>query len=289
MTSKEIREEFLRFFESKGHLKLASASLIPDDPTVLLTIAGMVPFKKYFLGETPPARRITTVQKCIRTPDIERVGYTRRHLTFFEMLGNFSFGDYFKREAITWSWEFLTERLKLQKEKLWITVYKNDEESRDIWEREIGIPAERIVPMGEDDNFWTMGPVGPCGPCSEVIFDLGPEFGCGKPDCKVGCDCDRYLEVWNLVFTEFDRDKDGHLTPLPRKNIDTGMGLERAAFVIQGVNSVFETDLFRPIMDYIGEITERQYSESRDITYNFNVIADHARAITFLIGDGVIP
>lgn len=289
MTSKEIREEFLRFFESKGHLRLASASLIPDDPTVLLTIAGMVPFKKYFLGETPPARRITTVQKCVRTPDIERVGYTRRHLTFFEMLGNFSFGDYFKREAINWSWEFLIGRLKLPKERLWITIYKNDEESRNIWEKEIGIPSDRIVPMGEDDNFWTMGPVGPCGPCSEVIFDLGPEFGCGKPDCKIGCDCDRYLEVWNLVFTEFNRDEDGRLTPLPRKNIDTGMGLERAAFVIQGVGSVFETDLFQPILSYIGEITEHQYRESKDITYNFNVIADHSRAITFLIGDGVIP
>lgn len=289
MTSKEIREEFLRFFESKGHLRLASASLIPDDPTVLLTIAGMVPFKKYFLGETPPARRITTVQKCVRTPDIERVGYTRRHLTFFEMLGNFSFGDYFKKEAITWSWEFLTQRLKLPKEKLWITIYENDDESRKIWENEIGIPSTRIVPMGQEDNFWTMGPVGPCGPCSEVIFDLGPEFGCGKPDCKVGCDCDRYLEVWNLVFTEFNRDENGTLTPLPRKNIDTGMGLERAALVIQGVGSVFETDLFQPIIDYIGEITERDYKESRDITYNFNVIADHSRAITFLIGDGVIP
>lgn len=289
MTSKDIRENFLRFFESKGHLRLASASLIPDDPTVLLTIAGMVPFKKYFLGETPPARRITTVQKCVRTPDIERVGYTRRHLTFFEMLGNFSFGDYFKREAISWSWEFLMEKLKLPREKLWVTVYKDDEESRNIWEKEIGIPSDRIVPMGEEDNFWSMGPVGPCGPCSEVIFDLGPEFGCGKTDCKIGCDCDRYLEVWNLVFTEFNRDESGRLTPLPRKNIDTGMGLERAAFVIQRVGSVFETDLFQPIIGYIGELTERQYKEDRDTTHSFNVIADHSRAITFLIGDGVIP
>lgn len=289
MTSKEIREEFLRFFESKGHLRLGSASLIPDDPTVLLTIAGMVPFKRYFLGETPPARRITTVQKCVRTPDIERVGYTRRHLTFFEMLGNFSFGDYFKREAITWSWEFLTEILKLPKEKLWITVYKDDEETISIWEKEIGIQNTKIVRMGEEDNFWAMGPVGPCGPCSEVIFDLGPEFGCGKPDCKIGCDCDRYLEVWNLVFTEFNREETGKLSPLPRKNIDTGMGLERAAFVVQGVGSVFETDLFQPIIEYLEEITDKGYKENKDITYNFNVIADHCRAVTFLIGDGVIP
>ncbi len=289
MTSKEIREEFLRFFESKGHLRLGSASLIPDDPTVLLTIAGMVPFKRYFLGETPPARRITTVQKCVRTPDIERVGYTKRHLTFFEMLGNFSFGDYFKREAITWSWEFLTGILKLPKERLWITVYKDDEETISIWEKEIGIQNTRIVRMGEEDNFWAMGPIGPCGPCSEVIFDLGPEFGCGKPDCKIGCDCDRYLEVWNLVFTEFNREESGKLSPLPRKNIDTGMGLERAAFVVQGVESVFETDLFHPIIEYLEEITDKRYKENKDITYNFNVIADHCRAITFLIGDGVIP
>lgn len=289
MKSNEIREEFLKFFESKGHLRLGSASLIPDDPTVLLTIAGMVPFKRYFLGETPPARRITTVQKCVRTPDIERVGYTRRHLTFFEMLGNFSFGDYFKREAITWSWEFLTGILKLPKEKLWITVYKDDEETISIWEKEIGIPRERIVRMGEEDNFWAMGPVGPCGPCSEVIFDLGPEFGCGKPDCKIGCDCDRYLEVWNLVFTEFNREESGELSPLPRKNIDTGMGLERAAFVVQGVGSVFETDLFQPIIEYLEEITDKEYKGSKENTYNFNVIADHSRAITFLIGDGVIP
>ncbi|MBC7320177.1 alanine--tRNA ligase [bacterium] len=289
MKSKEIRENFLKFFESKGHLRLGSASLIPDDPTVLLTIAGMVPFKRYFLGETPPARRITTVQKCVRTPDIERVGYTRRHLTFFEMLGNFSFGDYFKREAITWSWEFLTEVLKLPKEKLWITVYKDDEETISIWERDIGIPHTRIVRMGEEDNFWAMGPVGPCGPCSEVIFDLGPEFGCGKPDCKIGCDCDRYLEVWNLVFTEFNREESGELSPLPRKNIDTGMGLERAAFVVQNVGSVFETDLFLLIIEYIEEIVNRSYKENSETTYNFNVIADHCRAITFLIGDGVIP
>ncbi len=289
MTSKEIREEFLRFFESKGHLRLGSASLIPDDPTVLLTIAGMVPFKRYFLGETPPARRITTVQKCVRTPDIERVGYTKRHLTFFEMLGNFSFGDYFKREAITWSWEFLTGILKLPKERLWITVYKDDEETISIWEKEIGIQNTRIVRMGEEDNFWAMGPIGPCGPCSEVIFDLGPEFGCGKPDCKIGCDCDRYLEVWNLVFTEFNREESGKLSPLPRKNIDTGMGLERAAFVVQGVESVFETDLFHPIIEYLEEITDKRYKENKDITYNFNVIADHCRAITFLIGDGIIP
>jgi len=289
MKSKEIREEFLRFFESKGHLRLGSASLIPDDPTVLLTIAGMVPFKRYFLGETPPARRITTAQKCVRTPDIERVGYTRRHLTFFEMLGNFSFGDYFKREAISWSWEFLTGILKLPKERLWITVYKDDEETISIWEKEIGIPVDRIVRMGEEDNFWAMGPVGPCGPCSEVIFDLGPEFGCGKPDCRIGCDCDRYLEVWNLVFTEFNREESGELSPLPRKNIDTGMGLERASFVVQGVGSVFETDLFQPIIEYLEEITDKRYKEDKEITYNFNVIADHSRAITFLIGDGVIP
>jgi alanyl-tRNA synthetase len=289
MKSKEIREEFLRFFESKGHLRLGSASLIPDDPTVLLTIAGMVPFKRYFLGETPPARRITTVQKCVRTPDIERVGYTRRHLTFFEMLGNFSFGDYFKREAITWSWEFLTGILKLPKERLWITVYRDDEETISIWEKDIGIPLDRIVRMGEEDNFWAMGPVGPCGPCSEVIFDLGPEFGCGKPDCRIGCDCDRYLEIWNLVFTEFNREESGELSPLPRKNIDTGMGLERASFVVQGVGSVFETDLFQPIIEYLEEITDRRYKEDKEITYNFNVIADHSRAITFLIGDGVIP
>jgi len=289
MDSKSIRENFLGFFESKGHLRLASASLIPDDPTVLLTIAGMVPFKRYFLGETPPARRITTIQKCVRTPDIERVGYTRRHLTFFEMLGNFSFGDYFKEEAINWSWEFITERLKLPKEKLWVTVYKDDEVSYNIWEREIGIPRERIVLMGEEDNFWTMGPVGPCGPCSEIIFDLGPQFGCGKPTCKVGCDCDRYLEIWNLVFTEFNRDEMGRLNPLPRKNIDTGMGLERAAFVLQKVDSVFEIDTFRPIIEYLEELAKRSYRENQETTHSFNIIADHIRAITFLISDGVLP
>ncbi|MGB9682091.1 MAG: alanine--tRNA ligase [bacterium] len=289
MDSKGIRENFLDFFESKGHLRLASASLIPDDPTVLLTIAGMVPFKRYFLGETPPAKRITTIQKCVRTPDIERVGYTRRHLTFFEMLGNFSFGDYFKEEAISWSWEFITERLMLPKEKLWVTIYKDDEVSYNIWEREIGIPRDRIVPMGEEDNFWTMGPVGPCGPCSEIIFDLGSQFGCGKPTCKVGCDCDRYLEIWNLVFTEFNRDETGKLTPLPRKNIDTGMGLERAAFVIQRVNSVFEIDTFRPIIEYLEELSKISYEENQDATHSFNIIADHIRAITFLINDGVLP
>lgn len=289
MDSKSIRENFLKFFESKGHLRLASASLIPDDPTVLLTIAGMVPFKRYFLGETPPARRITTIQKCVRTPDIERVGYTRRHLTFFEMLGNFSFGDYFKEEAINWSWEFITEILKLPKEKLWITVYKNDRVSYNIWEKEIGIPEDRIVLMGEEDNFWTMGPVGPCGPCSEIIFDLGPQFGCGKPTCKVGCDCDRYLEIWNLVFTEFNRDEKGDLNPLPRKNIDTGMGLERAAFILQKVSSVFEIDTFRPIIDYLEELAEKSYKESLDLTHSFNIIADHIRAITFLINDGILP
>jgi len=289
MDSKSIRENFLKFFKSKGHLRFASASLIPDDPTVLLTIAGMVPFKRYFLGETPPARRITTVQKCVRTPDIDRVGYTQRHLTFFEMLGNFSFGDYFKEEAITWSWEFITEILKFSKEKLWITVYKDDEVSHNIWEKEIGVPGDRIVSMGEEDNFWTMGPVGPCGPCSEIIFDLGPQFGYGKTTCKVGCDCDRYLEIWNLVFTEFNRDETGKLNPLPRKNIDTGMGLERVAFVLQKVNSVFEIDMFNPIIDYLEELAEKPYKESLEVTHSFNIIADHIRAITFLISDGALP
>ncbi|MDH7578028.1 MAG: alanine--tRNA ligase [Bacillota bacterium] len=287
----ELRNNFLNFFGQHDHLILPSASLIPkDDPTLLFTVAGMVPFKPYFLGKTtPPHRRLATVQKCLRTPDLESVGKTARHHTFFEMLGNFSIGDYFKEEAIAWAWEYLTKFLGLPWKDLWITVYQEDDEARQIWARGMGIPEERIVSLGEEDNFWAAGPVGPCGPCSEILVDLGPGRGCGSPDCGVDCDCDRFLEVWNLVFMEFNRDETGKLTKLPRRNIDTGMGLERIASVMQGVPSNFETDLLFPLIKEAMAITGLSYGEDQKVDVSLKVIADHSRAVAFLIADGVLP
>jgi len=290
LTGKEIREKYLKFFKSKGHKILPSASLIPhNDPSILWTAAGMVPFKPYFTGAAKPeVTRATTCQKCLRTPDIDEVGHTARHHTFFEMLGNFSFGDYFKKEAIHWAWEFVTEHLGMAAEKLWVTVYEDDDEAFEIWHKEVGIPENRIVRLGKDTNFWEIG-VGPCGPCSEIHYDLGPERGCGSPDCIVGCDCDRYLEIWNLVFIQFFRDEEGNYTPLQNKGIDTGMGLERVASVLQKVKTNFDTDLLRDIMDFTGELTGKRYGVSDDLDLALKVIADHVRAVTFAISDGALP
>jgi alanyl-tRNA synthetase len=290
MTGNEIRESYLRFFESKGHKILPSASLIPvNDPSILWTAAGMVPFKPFFTGAAKPDyTRVTTCQKCIRTPDIESVGRTARHHTFFEMLGNFSFGDYFKESAIPWAWEFVTEHLRLPPEKLWVTIYLDDDEAFDIWHKVVGVPAERIVRLDKDTNFWEIG-VGPCGPCSEIYVDLGAERGCGSPDCAVGCDCDRYLEIWNLVFIQFFRDEEGKYTPLTSKGIDTGFGLERVASVLQGVPSNFETDLLREIMDFTAGLFGLEYGRENKIDLALKVIADHCRAITFAITDGALP
>lgn len=290
MRGDEIRSRFLKFMEGKGHLILPSASLVPEnDPSLLLIGAGMAPFKRYFTGQAkPPRHRIATAQKCVRTGDLENVGRTARHHTFFEMLGNFSFGDYFKAEAIPWAWEFLTVDLGLPKDKLWVSVYTDDDEAYAIWNKEVGVPAERIVRLGKDTNFWEIGP-GPCGPCSEIYIDLGPERGCGRPTCGVGCDCDRYLEIWNLVFTQFDRDLEGNYTPLPKKNIDTGMGLERIASVLQGVPSNFDTDLLLPIIRTTETIAGVGYGEQAKTDVALKVIADHSRAVVYLIGDGVLP
>ncbi|OPY13049.1 MAG: Alanine--tRNA ligase [Syntrophus sp. PtaB.Bin001] len=291
----EIRESFLRFFEGKGHTRVNSSSLIPkDDPTLLFTNAGMVQFKNAFLGlEDRGYTRAASCQKCVRAGgkhnDLENVGYTARHHTFFEMLGNFSFGDYFKREAIAWAWEFLTEVMQLPKERLWATVYQDDDEAYRIWHNEMKVPAERIVRLGEKSNFWMMGETGPCGPCSEIIYDQGEGTGCGRPDCHIECGCDRYLEVWNLVFTQYDRDEAGKLTPLPKPNIDTGMGLERLAAVAQGVKSNYDTDLFAPILAAISRITGKSYNKNEADDVSLRVIADHSRSVTFLIGDGILP
>jgi alanyl-tRNA synthetase len=295
MTGHELRQQFLDYFHKKGHTIVPSSSLIPQgDPTLLFTNAGMVQFKDVFLGkEKRSYTRATTVQKCVRAGgkhnDLENVGRTARHHTFFEMLGNFSFGDYFKAGAIPYAWEFLTEVLKLPKEKLWVSIYREDDEAFEIWHKTIGIPADRIVRLGEKDNFWAMGDTGPCGPCSEIIIDQGPQVGCGKPTCGVGCDCDRYLELWNLVFMQYNRDISGTLTPLPRPSIDTGMGLERTAAVLQGVFSNFETDLFVPLIRFVEDISEKSYHDNEKDDISMRVIADHLRAITFLISDGVIP
>lgn len=287
MTGNEIREKFLKFFEERQHLMLPSASLIPqDDPTLLIIGAGMAPFKPFFTGKmTPPATRITTCQKCVRTGDIENVGRTARHHTYFEMLGNFSFGDYFKKEIIPWSWEFLTKELELPADKLWITIHTEDDEAHDLW-REVGVSEERIVRL--DDNWWEIGS-GPCGPDSEIHIDLGPERGCGKPTCGPGCDCDRYLELWNLVFTQFNQMPDGTYPPLKSKNIDTGAGLERLASVIQGKPSNFETDLMFPIIEYACKVAGVEYGKDADTDVSLKVIADHARSMTFMIGDGILP
>jgi alanyl-tRNA synthetase len=289
-SGKELRELFLSYFEEKGCKRYRSFSLVPDDPTLLFTIAGMVPFKKYFLGlKTPEVKRATTAQKCVRTNDIENVGRTARHHTFFEMLGNFSFGDYFKEEIIPWAWEFLTERVGLEPDRLYATIYLDDDEAHDIWRDKVGLPENRIVRLGADDNFWAAGPVGPCGPCSEIIYDQGPEFSCGKPTCTVGCDCDRYLEIWNLVFMQYNRDEAGNLTPLPNKNIDTGMGLERLSSVVQRVPNDFETDLFRPIIDKACELGGVKYGKDPKKDMAVKVISDHIRASAFMIADGILP
>ena len=288
MTSNEIREKFLKFFESKGHKITPSASLVPSDPSILLTIAGMVPFKPIFLGQVKSSlKRATTSQKCIRTNDIENVGKTARHHTFFEMLGNFSFGDYFKEDAIKWAWEFFTEVIEFPEEKLWVSIFKDDDESYDIWHNLIGLPEKRIVRLGEEDNFWKVGPTGPCGPCSEIYIDLGEEKA-SKEGGGVGVD-DRYLELWNLVFMQYNRDEDGSLTPLPKQNIDTGLGLERIASVLQKADTDFETDLFLPIIKFIAQNAGIKYRENQKNDLALKVIADHVRALVFMISDGITP
>ncbi len=286
----DLRESFLAFFESKGHLRHGSYSLIPDgDKSLLLINAGMAPLKKYFTGEEePPRHRMTTCQKCIRTGDIDNVGHTARHGTFFEMLGNFSFGDYFKNEAIPWAWEYLTEVLKIPAELLYPSIYEEDDEAFEIWNKKVGVPAEKITRLGKADNFWEHGS-GPCGPCSEIYFDRGEKYGCGKPTCGVGCDCDRYIEVWNNVFTQFDNDGQGNYTTLATKNIDTGMGLERLACVMQGVDNLFEVDTIRKILDTVCEISGKKYGETAEDDVSIRIITDHIRSATFMISDGVLP
>ncbi|MBQ6000553.1 MAG: alanine--tRNA ligase [Clostridia bacterium] len=290
MSLNEIREKFLSFFESKGHLRLPSASLIPqDDKSLLIINSGMAPLKPYFTGKiTPPRRRVTTCQKCIRTPDIERVGKTARHGTYFEMLGNFSFGDYFKHEATAWAWEFCTKVLELPPERLYISVYENDDEAFDIWTKELGVDPSHMVRLGKEDNFWEIGS-GPCGPCSEIYFDRGPEWGCGKPDCAVGCDCDRYIEFWNLVFTQFDGDGNGNYAPLEHPNIDTGMGLERMACIMQNVANLFEVDTVMAITKKVSEIVGVHYRENEKSDVSLRVITDHIRSTTMMLSDGIMP
>lgn len=291
----ELRRKYLEFFESKGHLKMNSFSLVPqNDNSLLLINAGMAPLKPYFTGqEIPPRRRVTTCQKCIRTGDIDNVGKTARHLTFFEMLGNFSFGDYFKHEAINWSWEFLTKVIGMEEDRLYPSIYADDDEAFNIWTKEVGVPAERITRFyrdenGDCDNFWEHG-AGPCGPCSEIYYDRGIKYGCGKPDCKVGCDCDRFMEVWNNVFTQFESDGHHHYTELKQKNIDTGMGLERLAVVVQDVDSVFDIDTMKAIRDKICELAGVTYMEDEHKDVSIRLITDHIRSVTFMASDGIIP
>ncbi len=286
-----LRERYLQFFAAKGHEILPGASLIPaGDPTLLLTSAGMVPFKPYFLGlETPKVRRVTTCQRCVRTGDIENVGLTNRHHTFFEMLGNFSFGDYFKRDAIHFAWEFVTRELELPAQRLWASIYLEDDEAHDFWHREIGLPEERIVRLGKSDNFWEIG-VGPCGPCSEIYYDRGEEYGCGRPECAPACDeCERYLEIWNLVFIQFHQDEAGNLTPLKSPGVDTGMGLERTASVLQNVDSNFEIDNIAPIVAHISQVAGVQYGQGHESDISIRVITDHMRGVAFMIHDGILP
>lgn len=287
----DLREAYLKFFESKGCLRKKSYSLVPqNDNSLLLIVAGMAPLKPYFTGqEVPPRTRMTTCQRCIRTGDIENVGKTARHGTYFEMLGNFSFGDYFKKEAISWAWEFCVDVLKLPTERLYVSVYEDDDEAEKIWHEKIGVPMDHIFRMGKEDNFWEAGTDGPCGPCSEIYFDRGEEYGCGKPGCTVGCDCDRYMEFWNLVFTQFERHEDGTYTPLAQKNIDTGMGLERLAAMMQGVDSIFDVDTVKAIRDHICRIAGCTYGEDYKKDVSVRVITDHIRAVTFLASDGVLP
>ena len=287
----DLRESYLKFFESKNCLRHKSYPLVPqNDNSLLLIVAGMAPLKPYFTGqEVPPRTRMTTCQKCIRTGDIENVGKTARHGTYFEMLGNFSFGDYFKDEAIAWAWEYVTEVLKLPKDRLYISVYEDDDEAEKIWHEKVGVPMDHIFRMGKEDNFWEAGTDGPCGPCSEIYFDRGEEYGCGKPDCTVGCDCDRYMEFWNLVFTQFERHEDGTYTPLKQKNIDTGMGLERLAALMQGVDSIFDVDTVKAIRDKVCEIAGCEYGKEYKKDVSIRVITDHIRSVTFLASDGVLP
>jgi alanyl-tRNA synthetase len=291
VNSAEIRESFLGFFESKGCRRWPSSSLIPDDPSLLMTSAGMVQFKPVFLGVRDLGfTRATTVQKCLRTTDIDIIGTTGRHHSFFEMLGNFSFGDYFKTEACTWAYEYSVDVLGLDPDKLWFSIYEDDDEAERIWRDVVGVRPDRIVRMGAKDNFWAAGPTGPCGPCSELYYDQGPEIGCGKDDCAPGCDCDRFLEYWNLVFMQYDRDEDGTMTPLPKQNIDTGMGLERIAGILQGVTTNFETDILKTIMAKAQEITGHAYgTESEKVDTSLRILADHARAVAFMIADGILP
>ena len=286
----EIREKFLSFFESKDHLRLPSASLVPhNDNSLLLINSGMAPLKPFFTGqEIPPRHRVTTCQKCIRTGDIENVGKTARHGTFFEMLGDFSFGDYFKNEIIPWAWEFVTEVLEIPEDKLYVTVYKDDEEAAKIWHEKVGVPKDRIFYLGKEDNFWEHG-TGPCGPCSEIYYDRGEEYGCGQPGCTVGCDCDRYMEFWNLVFTQFNAQEDGTYTELEKKNIDTGMGLERMATIMQGVDSIFDVDTLKALRDAVCKIANVEYMVDHKTDESVRVIVDHIRSVTFMTADGVLP
>ena len=286
----QLRQMFLDFMESKGHLSMKSFSLVPHgDNSVLLINAGMTPLKPYFTGaEVPPRKRVATCQKCIRTGDIENVGHTARHGTFFEMLGNFSFGDYFKTEAIHWTWEFLTQVVGLDPDRLYPSVYLDDDEAFAIWRDEIGVPAERIYKFGKEDNFWEHG-AGPCGPCSEVYYDRGEKYGCGKPDCAPGCDCDRYMEIWNDVFTQFENDGNGNYTTLKQKNIDTGMGLERLAVAVQDVDSMFDIDTIKALRDRICEIAGVTYKEKEETDVSVRIITDHIRSATFMISDGITP
>ena len=286
----EIRKKYLDFFQEKGHLKMNSFSLVPqNDKSLLLINSGMAPLKPFFTGQQiPPNKRVTTCQKCIRTGDIENVGKTARHGTFFEMLGNFSFGDYFKRESIRWGWEFVTEHLNIPEDRLWVTVYEEDDDAFNIWSKEMNFPTERIVRLGKDDNFWEIG-TGPCGPCSEIYFDRGESFGCDNPNCKPGCDCDRYLEFWNHVFTQFDRDEEGNYGQLEHKNIDTGMGLERMACIMQDVDNIFEVDTIRHIISSIEKVANVEYGKNAKTDVSIRIITDHIRAVSFLVADGVLP
>ena len=286
----DLREKYLSFFESKGHLRLPSFPLVPQgDKSLLLINSGMAPMKKFFTGEVvPPRTRVTTCQKCIRTPDLESVGKTARHGTYFEMLGNFSFGDYFKEEAIPWAWEFLTEWLEIPADLLYPSIYEEDNEAFEIWNKKMGVPAEKIIPLGKADNFWEHGS-GPCGPCSEIYFDRGIKYGCGSPDCKPGCECDRFMEIWNNVFSQFNNDGNGNYTELAQKNIDTGMGLERLACVMQGVDNLFEVDTVRKILDTVCEIAGKKYGDDKASDISIRIITDHIRSATFMICDGVIP
>ncbi|MDR0963937.1 MAG: alanine--tRNA ligase, partial [Clostridium sp.] len=291
----QLRESFLSFFESKDHLRLKSFSLVPhNDNSLLIINSGMAPMKAYFTGkELPPRNRVATCQKCVRTGDIENVGKTARHLTFFEMLGNFSFGDYFKKEAIAWSYEFLTETLGLERDRLYPSIFNEDEEAFEIWHKDMGYAPEKITRFyrdenGECDNFWEHG-AGPCGPCSEIYYDRGERYGCGKPDCKVGCDCDRFVEIWNNVFTQFDSDGKGHYTELDQKNIDTGMGLERLAMVMQDVESVYDIDTMFAIRDKVCELTNTRYDKEAPSSVSIRLITDHIRSATFMISDGILP